>query len=180
MNGRSQEDSELVSRSRIGDRDAYALLIEKHQRPLFTLVYARVGNYDEAMDLVHHAFVEGYLGMSRLRDASRPGAWFFGIAQNLIRKRRRGMFRSVPLETVGDTLPARDAEEEHQLLDQIWSAIRELPSELRDVLLLHYTQHLSYEQIASILGIPWGTVQDRLARGRAVLRGKLVRLRNQS
>lgn len=179
MDGRLEEESALVTRSRKGDRDAYALLVERHRRPLFSLVYARVGNFDDAEAIVHDAFVEGFLGLARLRDASRPGAWFFGIAINLLRKRRRNRLRPVSLEAAPE--PAARADSEPRgLVEALRQAVRELPEEVRDVLLLHYSEGLSYNRISSMLGIPWGTVQGRLARGRAKLRERLARIRSLS
>lgn len=163
---------ELVTRSKAGDRDAFAQLIEGYRRPLFSLLYSRLRHYDEARDLLHHVFVRGFLGIERLQDPTRVGSWFYGIGLNLLREKKRFVPRPADLESIPEPA-APEPIVSGTRAERLAAAIQELPDELREVLLLHHGEQLGYEEISRILGIPWNTVQGRLARGRERLRQRL-------
>lgn len=181
MNAPSQnEDCELVRLSRKGDRDAFAQLMENYRHPLFALAYSKLRNYDQASEIVQDAFVQGYLAIERLRDPSKVGGWFYGIARKLILKRKQSMTRQPrPLPEFAAEIPAPQPPSEEPL-ERVRQAIAELPEELQEVLLLKYGKGMSYQAMASFLGIPWATVEGRLARGRERLREKLLRLQEKS
>jgi RNA polymerase sigma-70 factor (ECF subfamily) len=176
--GRS-EDAELISSGHEAQAD-FALLFDRHAVAIHRYVARRLGT-SEADDLVGETFLIALQNRHRYRD-SPAGAlpWLYGIATNLIRRRRRdevrqyrAYSRSVPGESLDgpDLLEAEvtarvDARSASRALAGALARLRQVD---RDVLLLFAWEDLSYPQIADALNIPVGTVASRLHRTRRVL-----------
>lgn len=137
--------------------------------------YARAltGNADQADDLVQDC-LERALGRLHLwRSGTNLRAWLFTIMHNLhVNNMRRRAIRPD-----GESLPDWDAggrvrpvQDDVVELRSVVGALRQLPDEQREVLLLVALEELSYREVADALGIPIGTVMSRLARGRQRLR----------
>lgn len=135
--------------------------------------YARalVGNRAEADDLVQDTMERGWSKLPSWRRGSDMRAWLFGIMHNLwIDQARKGQVvteewhdhipEPAAVSNYGDQLEMRDLE----------AALRLLPDEQREILLLVALEEMTYDEIASTLRIPPGTVMSRLARGRERLR----------
>jgi RNA polymerase sigma-70 factor, ECF subfamily len=138
-------------------------------------------NHAEAEDLVQETYVRAIPAMGRLREGSNTKAWLFTILRNIwlnqLRK-CRNCPQTVEIEA-GDGIPngvAEQSKDAHDLYvrkleaEQVRAAIQELPANFREVILLREYEDLSYQEIASILDCPVGTVMSRLGRARAKLR----------
>ena len=150
----------------------------------YALVLTR--NHAEAEDLVQETYVRAMQAMERLRaGSSNIKGWLFTILRNIwlnqLRKRRNGP-QMIEIEVWDDVAnsvaePSKDA---HDLYvskmeaEQVRAAIRELPLEFREIILLREYEDLSYQEIANLLGCPVGTVMSRLGRARAKLRTLLA------
>ena len=125
--------------------------------------YARalVGDRAAADDLVQDTLERAWGKFSLWRRGSDMRAWLFGIMHNLhVDQRRKPRLDTQELDEEASELALRDLQ----------SALSQLPDEQREVLLLVALQEMSYEEVASTLGIPVGTVMSRLSRGRERLR----------
>jgi RNA polymerase sigma-70 factor, ECF subfamily len=145
----------------------------------YALILTR--NHAEAEDLVQETYVRAIPAMGRLRADSNTKGWLFTILRNIwlnqLRKRRNGP-QMIELE-VGDGIadsivePSKDS---HDLYvskleaEQVRAAIQELPIDFREIILLREYEDLSYQEIASVLDCPVGTVMSRLGRARSKLR----------
>lgn len=151
---------------------------------LFRYAMVLVRNSAEAEDLVQETYVRALPAMGRLRPDSNLKVWLLTILRNLrrnqIRKLRTGP-RIVELDEGGNSAdvaaePSEDpytqyaskAEREH-----VRKAIEQLPASFREVIILREYDELSYQEIASVLECPLGTVMSRLGRARSKLRGLL-------
>ena len=149
----------------------------------YALVLTR--NHAEAEDLVQETYVRAMQAVGRLRTGSNMKGWLFTILRNIwfnqLRKRRNGP-QMVEIDVWDDVAnsvaePSKDA---HDLYvskmeaEQVRAAIRELPLEFREMILLREYEDLSYQEIANLLGCPVGTVMSRLGRARAKLRTLLA------
>jgi RNA polymerase sigma-70 factor (ECF subfamily) len=145
----------------------------------YAMVLSR--NHAEAEDLVQETYVRAIQALGRLRASSNMKGWLFTILRNLwlnqLRKRRNGP-QMVEIE-VGDGVAnniAEPSKDSHDLYvskveaEQVRAAIQELPVESREIILLREYEDLSYQEIASVLDCPVGTVMSRLGRARAKLR----------
>lgn len=169
------KERELVSAAAAGDPEAYARLVSAHRRRVENVVARLVGS-EEAEDVVQEALLRAYLSLSRLTDPDRFGAWLCGIAINVAKMglRRRALERRVAVAG-GVAEPLVDLDE-RGLLDEVAEAVRLLPPGQRDVVLMHYVDDLSCEEIARLLGTNAGAVRVRLHRARAQLRRELAPL----
>jgi uncharacterized protein len=130
--------------------------------------------HDEVEDVMQETFLRAYLGISRLRDADRFGGWLCGIGVNLAKMRLRQR-AARPSVAVGGVAAAVDLEE-RELLHTVQDAVALLPPGQRDVVLMHYLEDLSCEEIARLLGTTPGAIRVRLHRARAQLRKELAPL----
>jgi RNA polymerase sigma-70 factor (ECF subfamily) len=149
----------------------------------FALVLSR--NSAEAEDLVQETCLRALRGMDGLRSGESAKSWLFTILRNIWLnqlRRRRTAPDSVELDSDGST-PNEPADTTQDPLsvyvskverEQVRSAIRQLPVEFREVIILREYEELSYQEIAAVLDCPPGTVMSRLARARARLRELLT------
>jgi RNA polymerase sigma factor (sigma-70 family) len=171
-------DAELVSASRAGEVAALGELLERHRASLYAAALARLRDRDEALDQVQETFLVALTRMDDLRDPDAVAGWLHAVLRNgcLMRLRRAG--REVLTSAVADVVDATGPEallEQRALSDWVWSALDALPDEERlAVVLRHFTRCTSYESIASVTGVPIGTVRSRLNRGRSRLVDELT------
>ncbi|HPO18967.1 MAG TPA: sigma-70 family RNA polymerase sigma factor [Rubrivivax sp.] len=175
------QDSLLVQRSRDGDPRAFGELVRRHQDGVFRFVLRMTGSRDEAMDLTQDTFIKAWQALPRWEPQAQFRTWLFQIARNaaLDLLRRREALRFVPLEDgAGFIAPQPGPDEQfaqRQRLGLLDAALRQLPPEQREVLLLREIEQLSYAQIAAVLQVQEGTVKSRIARARAALLDRFER-----
>lgn len=180
----SETDDELLRRCRAGDQAAWQTLVSRHTRRVFNLAYRFVGRVDEAEDLTQDVFVKVYQSLDRYRASEGAfGTWLMTVARNQAidnyRRRREERRRRVDDETVLDVVPAAgegplrslEREERVRLVHQ---GLRALPPDLRQPIVLCDLQGLAYEEAATVLSIPLGTVKSRINRGRLELARRLL------
>jgi len=145
-------------------------LYREHGPALLAYLRRAFVGADSAEDLLHETFLRAMRQGDRLAEAVSPRAWLFTIARNVAISalRRR---RCVPLtvEVAADAGPAEPPE-----LERMRRAIADLPAEQRETLELRLREELSYEEIASVLGVPLGTVRSRLHLAVRRLRERLT------
>jgi RNA polymerase sigma factor (sigma-70 family) len=169
---RAKSDSELVAATGDGDRSAFGELLDRHERAVHAIAGRLLGD-DEAEDVVQEAFLQAYLGLERLRDPARFGAWLYAITVNLAKMRLRAR-RPIPAGTMSEV--GGDGVETAEVADVVRSALDVLPPREREAVLLYYVDGLSSPEVASLLGERPGTVRVRLHRARGRLRERLREL----
>ncbi len=174
------EDAGLIARSVAGDLEAYDRLVAVHQDRIYQVAYRITGNHEDASDAAQETFLNAFRSLARFRGAASLSTWLHRIAVNaaLDLIRRRPPQPTVPLESVtvsGGTEP-EDAASRSDVQRRINQAIASLPAEQRVVVVLRDLQGLPYEDIASVLQIPPGTLRSRLSRSREALRRLLADL----
>jgi RNA polymerase sigma-70 factor (ECF subfamily) len=148
---------------------------------LYSYALVLAPNHAEAEDLVQETYVRALPAMGRLRAGGNTKVWLFTVLRNVwlnqLRKYHNGP-QMIEIE-VGDGVadcivePSKDS---HDLYvseveaKQVRAAIQELPVKFREIILLREYEGLSYQEIASVLQCPIGTVMSRLGRARAKLR----------
>jgi RNA polymerase sigma-70 factor, ECF subfamily len=185
------EDGELARRCARGDEEAWSLLVGRFQRKVWNVAYQFTGRADEAEELTQEIFLH-LLSALRTFDASGSlPAWLQRVARNyaIDHYRRRRRERSMVLdgeESEALVAVARDdktgndphrALEEKDLASWLRQIIDRLPSELGQAVVLRDLQGMSYEEMATTLEIPLGTVKSRINRGRLELTKLLKRRR---
>lgn len=141
-------------------------------RPRVAAVAARLVGADEAEDVVQEALLRAYLGLSSLRDPSRFVPWLCGIAVNVAKMRLRT--RVARERAAAGAANGAAAVGEPELLELVRDAVEVLPPGQREVVLLHYVDDLSCEEVARLLGTSPGAVRVRLHRARRELQRQLA------
>jgi RNA polymerase sigma-70 factor (ECF subfamily) len=173
------DDRELIARSRTGDLDAFEALVRIHQRHIYQLAYRLTGNHEDAGDAAQEAFVRAFQALPRFRQEAAFSTWLYRIATNaaldLVRRRPAVPPVELPVNHPAPHDPDAEAHR-REISRRVHAAVAQLPAEYRVVVVLRDLQGLAYDEIATILAIPIGTVRSRLSRGRESLRVLLTDL----
>jgi len=171
-------DAELVEAAKGGDKQAFTALVEKYSGHAYRLAYSILGNQHDAEDAVQEAFINLYRKISSFRGSSSFATWFYKIIRNLAydKVRRKAAYRRAYEAYSGEgmvvnspTRPDR-ATVQSELRAVLEEALLKLSPEHREILVLRELEGLSYNEIASVLGIKLGTVMSRLHYARLKLK----------
>lgn len=171
-------DEALAVRSREGDLAAFEVLARRFENRLYSYALGMIGDRHEAADQAQEVLVRAFRSLGRF-DARRSFAsWVFGIAAHVCRDwlRRRHRRRERPSEAVEDaSSPAQAAAraEAEETRQRVRAAVRKLPPKYREVIVLHYLEEMSYDQVGESLGITAPAARRRALRAREMLRRTL-------
>lgn len=172
-------DELLVLRCQDGDREALKELIDRWQPKLVRLAWRLTREPEAARDIVQDAWFSIVRGIGRLSDPASFRTWAYRIVNNKCADwlRRRVVRRNAAtdLARAAEERQTTEAESDREEVDELRAALRSLPDEQQAILSLHYLDGLGIAEIASVLGIPSGTVKSRLFHARATLRATLER-----
>lgn len=188
----AHEDPDVVSMSRLREGDDLALneIMDRWQRRVTSYLLRLTGNEAVAIDLAQETFVRVYQSRIRYRPTGAFSTWLFAIASNLARHHIRWKLRHPAISIdapapgahhfVSETLPTSDPDpraclEKDERAEAVRAAVSELPSDLREALILFEYEDMSYDQIAKIQGCSPKAVETRLYRARGILRKRLER-----
>jgi RNA polymerase sigma-70 factor (ECF subfamily) len=183
-------DQLLVERVQKGDKRAFDLLILKYQHRIVSLVSRYVSDHAEAQDVAQEAFIKAYRAIGRFRGDSAFYTWLYRIAINtaknwIVAKNRRppaSDIDAVDAEQYGlsERLNETSTPENELLREEIertvYDTIAELPEDLRTAIMLREMDGMSYEEIATTMECPIGTVRSRIFRAREAIDEKLLPL----
>ena len=180
------DDRTLVARILGGDRDGFTELVKRYEKRVINYVYRITHRYEEAHDLAQEIFVKVFLALDRYDPTYQFSTWLFRIAQNsaidALRKKtvnevsiapKPGDDESKEREFADTGVSPYRALNNKQLADAIDSAVKNLPSDYRELIQLRHFAELSYEEIASMKKLPLGTVKNKLFRARNLLKVEL-------
>ena len=189
--GSREEDVELVKAFQVGDRTAFDALVLNHKDKVFNLCYWFLGDRQEANDSAQDTFIKVYRSLKKFRFESAFSTWLYRIAANTCKNRLksseyRHKKKIVRLDNPGEIeggkysieiydkspSPMIDFEKKERMM-LIYKAIASLPTDQRTIVVLRDIEGLSYEEIANITGLNFGTVKSRLSRARQQLKKKL-------
>lgn len=180
------DDRDRVGRARRGDREAFTQLIVQYQVPLYNMALRMVGRPDDAADIAQEAFLRAWEKIRTLREAPFK-AWLFQIAANLCydhfrRGRRYGVMPdevhtgNQPSNVVGLGIATPDPQERAEANERtrlVRDSIQALDHDMRIAIILRDVNGMAYDEIASVLRVPLGTVKSRIARARAQVQERL-------
>jgi RNA polymerase sigma-70 factor (ECF subfamily) len=183
-----QDEPTLVDRAR-SDGAAFGELYQRYARSIYNYVYYRTGNHHEAEDLTARTFQQALSHMHSYQDRGLPfSAWLYRIAHNLVANWHRDQSRRAVISidelgaTGAQTEPLRDGmqplealAEDREQRERLLSAIRRLPPDRQQLLILKFVERLSNAEVAAILGRTEGAVKSLYHRTLLALRDELVR-----
>ncbi len=178
-----QDDVLLVAASKRGDQDAFAQLVQRHQRRVFNLIFRMLQDYEEASEITQETFLAAWQALPSFRGDARFSTWLYRIAYNSAlkqieqRKRDRQLQTAMQAEQMlADAGHEGRIERElelHARQEFIRENLATLPAKYRVVLVLRHIQDLTYEEMAEILTVPIGTIKTHLFRARNLLKQRL-------
>lgn len=181
--GSASSDLALIKRVQQGDKSAFDLLVVKYQHKILKLIMRYVRDPSEALDVAQEAFLKAYRAAPSFRGDSAFYTWLYRIAINtsknyLVAAQRRPVRFDLDTQDAEQyeafaKLRELDTPEGLVLTDEIRAAvskaIAELPEELRTAILLREMEGMSYEEIATTMECPVGTVRSRIFRAREAI-----------
>ena len=186
--GDREVDQQLVERAQRGDKRAFELLVTKYQRKLGRLLSRMVRDPAEVEDVTQEAFIKAYRALPAFRGDSAFYTWLYRIAINTAKNYLVALGRRAPTTTEFNHEDAANFEEAEALRDSatpeselhgqqiaatVNRAMDALPEDLRTAITLREIEGLSYEEIASLMNCPIGTVRSRIFRAREAIAAEL-------
>ena len=180
-------DQALVERAQQGERRAFDLLILKYQQRIAGLIGRYIRDHAEVLDVTQDAFLKAYRALPGFRGEAAFYTWIYRIAINTVKNHLVAQGRRPP----GDDVDAEMAEQmdfggrlretatpEGELLTSeiaatVQAALEDLPTDLRTAIVLREFEGMSYEEIATAMDCPIGTVRSRIFRAREAIDRRL-------
>lgn len=173
------EDSLLVRRAR-EKREAFEALYTKYLRKVYTYVYYRVGNKEDAEDIAESVFLHALVHLDRYQDRGIPfSAWLLRIAHNLVANWHRSSSRARPValeaaeELHDEGLSPEEALERAEEIRRLREALASLPEERQQVLILRYAEGMRHREIGEVMGKSAGAVKVLVHRSLLSLHRRL-------
>ena len=176
-----EEELALLLRAQEGDGAAFEALVRAHEATVYHLALRQLGSREDAEDAAQEVFLKAYTSLKSFRGESRLSVWLYRITNNvcvdMLRRRRETVSLSIededgePMEMeIADARfdPAALAERK-DLREQVGEALRQLPPDAREILLLRELGGQRYDEIAETLSLDIGTVKSRIFRARKKL-----------
>jgi RNA polymerase sigma-70 factor (ECF subfamily) len=181
------EDSDLVSRAREGDAEAFAELVNRHRNWCLRVAYGILRNYEDAEDEVQNAFWRAYEHLADFHGDAKFSTWLNRILVNqaLMRLRKRKTQRThlsqdlelenslVPLAVPDPSASPEEDLAERELAELLQKESQRIPPLLRSVFLMRDVEQVPIEQVAEFLGTSVAAAKSRLLRARAEMRERL-------
>ncbi len=183
-------EKELIRRCRKNDREAFNELVLIYQNKVINIAYGMLSNKDDAYDAAQETFLKVYRYLDKFEEKSSFSTWIYRITVNVCNDILRKRSKTAPTISIfsgkptGDQEPAEleikdssptpeDHAESTETQALVRAALDELSEEFKTVITLFDLEGLSYDEIASIIKCPVGTVKSRLNRARNALKKKL-------
>ncbi|MDR2709759.1 MAG: RNA polymerase sigma factor RpoE [Burkholderiales bacterium] len=186
-------DQQLVARAQQGDKQAFGLLVAKHQRRLARLLSRLIRDPIEVEDVAQETFIKAYRSLPSFRGESAFYTWLYRIgintAKNHLTASGRRARMSAPfaiqdtasfngMEPLHDTATPEGELMSKEIALTVSRVMESLPQDLRSAIVLREIEGLSYEEIAEVMGCPIGTVRSRIFRAREAIAAELKPLLN--
>ncbi|MCJ7682149.1 MAG: sigma-70 family RNA polymerase sigma factor [Candidatus Aminicenantes bacterium] len=183
------EDKRIIERVLQGEKEAYAMIVEKYQKSLYNYIGRMVGERELALDFTQDIFIKSYSSLHTYSPQFKFSTWLFKIASNSVidywRKKKLDTF-SVdqtlgPDEKQTFQIPDRDKPipDQHelgQMRERIEKILDLIPPALRELFVWRHINEFSYEEIAEIKALPLGTIKNRVYQAKELIRGHLEKI----
>lgn len=164
-----------------GDAEAYRILVERYQKPIFNLMYRMTGSYTDATDLAQEAFIKAYDKLDKFKKGRKFFPWLYAVsanhAKNFLRKNTK--YQSTRVEFVEnvhqDAAGGSGARQEDRLVEKLdyrhlHKALGRMPEDYREAVVLRYLEEMSMRDIADALNLSVSGAKMRVRRGVEKLR----------
>jgi RNA polymerase sigma-70 factor (ECF subfamily) len=185
----TQATDEIIERCLNGDQAAWESIVRMYRRKVFNVAYKFVGSHDQAEDLTQDVFLKLFKSLDTFDRRANFQTWLISVSRNLcidhyraVRKERETINRDVDPADHPPVAPDTRADTRLEHRDRVTllrRALEKLAPTLRTAVMLRDIQELTYQEIATKLRLPEGTVKSRINRGRTELARQIQKLREQ-
>lgn len=169
-------DQDLVTGTLAGNGQDFEVLVGRYERAVYNLALRMLRNAEDAKDATQEAFFKAYRSLRTFKTGAKFSTWILAIAYNAscdrLAKRRHFSNSEIPERADPGPGPAEQTEREDEA-ERLRRTIDALPDKYRAVITLYHLQGKQYDEIATILGVPMGTVKTHLFRAKELLRRRL-------
>jgi len=191
---KAKKDFLLIESAKGGDEKAYAELMQRYKKPVYHMILKMVRNVDDAEDLTIEAFAKAFKNLAKFNPEFTFSTWLFRIATNncidFIRKKKidtmsiHTTFKDdsgdhIDIDIKDVNLNPQEEAIKAEKIDIIQAIVTKLPPKYQILVKLRYFQELSYEEIATEINAPLGTVKAQLHRARELLYDLVKNRRDQ-
>jgi RNA polymerase sigma-70 factor, ECF subfamily len=184
----SMRDGDLVKQAQTGNQTAFETLVERYHIPLHRFIARYFVDYDQRCDVLQQVLIQLYLSLPDLRTDGTVQAWLFRVARNRcvdeLRHRHVPNFSSLAIEESDEegslsesalvlSRSVEELAEHHELQQNLYQAISDLPQRYREIVWLRYSTRLTFGEIGRILCIPEATARTYFQRAKLLLRQSL-------
>ena len=182
----SESDKALIKRAQKGDLGAFDLLVLKYQGRIGALISRYISNDADAEDVTQECFIKAFRAIGSFRGDSAFYTWLYRIGANAAKNHLVACKRRPHADATIEDVDLRESNYAlieisnpeslamgNQLARAVAEAMEKLPSELKSALTLREFEGLSYDDIATVLGCPVGTVRSRIFRARETIDEKI-------
>ncbi len=172
----SSDERALIAAAQAGERAAIDELLARYEERIYRFGLRMCGDEDSAREVLQETMLAAFKSLPGFRGQAALSTWLYQIARSFCIKQRRGPERPRPLdERLADAAPAPDqAVHARRIGEALAAAIRTLPPDQREVIVLRDVEGLSAQEAADVVGIEVGALKSRLHRARMALRGELA------
>ena len=184
LSEKGKKDLVIVERAKLGDQSAFAALMDRYREPVFYMLLKMIKNNDDAEDLTIEAFGKAFNRIQQYSPSYAFSTWLFKIASNncidFIRKKRVHLTsmdhaytgdsgESIGIQVKGDGMDPEQTYIKQQKVQTMREVVEKLKPRYKDLIKKRYFEELSYEEIATEMDLPLGTVKAKLFRAREFL-----------
>ncbi|MBK7601353.1 MAG: sigma-70 family RNA polymerase sigma factor [Acidobacteria bacterium] len=184
-------DNQIIERTLAGETDAFSLLVQRWERPIYGLSLRMLGRDEDARDVCQETFLAAFRNLRKFRGDAKFSSWIYRIALNAchtkLRKKNGVLERSIDQEDEnGLRLEIADMQAEvspdrlhrNQRAEMVRKTLQALPAEMRQVIIMKEYEDLTFVEISEILQIPVSTVKSRLYTGLQQMRLRLEKVKD--
>lgn len=167
-----ESDAELVKKAKRGNVDAFSALVKRHQHLVYNLAYRYMRDPTSADDMAQEAFLKGFRLLKGFRGDCSFSTWMYRVTSSvclteIARRKKRG---EVQLESYHGEGYVDGQAEAHDTAEIIRRCVTQLPERYAAIVTMYYLKEMPYEEIASAMEIPLGTLKTWMFRARKELR----------
>jgi len=166
-------DEQIISRIISGDKNLFAVIVDRYQTRLLRYANYLIHNEDEAQDVVQDSFISAYKNMNSFNTKRVFSGWIYRIVHNKAMNSVRNKWRILPILPDFDWPSGQDLEKEiidKEQKEMIKNCLNNLKIKYSEPLALYYLEEKSYREISDILRIPEGTVAIRISRAKKLMK----------
>ncbi len=182
------DDKTVVARVLHGEKEAFAVIIEKYKNPLLNYIGRMVGDREKALDFTQDVFIKSYTSLHTYQPRYKFSTWLYKIASNtVIDYWRKKKIDAISIDARDENrggaslqvpAPGQLVEQQYELgkvREKIEEILKNIPLRLRELFVWRHVNGLNYEEIAEIKNLPLGTIKNRIFQAKEIIRSELER-----